>query len=111
MREGCLVRRSLQHRVAPVRQPDLVTTPNLPTKIILTKIAWLKLSGRSPMDMRIPPLEIKIFLESSPLKSRIVVRRLAIRALAVLATRADSTADQLFEIRFLGSDGVREDST
>ena len=29
------------------------------------------------MDMRIPPLKIQILLESSPLKSRILVRRLA----------------------------------
>ena len=31
------------------------------------------------MDMRIPPLRIKISLESNPLKSRIVVGRLAVR--------------------------------
>ena len=31
-------------------------TPNLPTNIVPTNIAWLKLSGKSPMDMRIPPL-------------------------------------------------------
>ena len=30
------------------------------------------------MDMRIPPLKIKILLESNPLKSRILVRRLAV---------------------------------
>ena len=30
------------------------------------------------MDMRIPPLKIKIMLESNPLKSRILVRRLAV---------------------------------
>ena len=30
------------------------------------------------MDMRIPPLKIEILLESNPLKSRILVRRLAI---------------------------------
>ena len=34
--------------------------------------------GRSPMDMRIPPLEIKIMLGSTPLKSRMLVRRLAV---------------------------------
>ena len=32
------------------------------------------------MDVRIPPLIIKIMLESNPLKSRILVRRLAVRA-------------------------------
>ena len=30
------------------------------------------------MDMRIPPFEIKILLESNPLKSRILVRVLAV---------------------------------
>ena len=35
-------------------------------------------SGDFPMDMRIPPIEINIPLESNPLKSRIVVRRLAV---------------------------------
>ena len=53
-------------------------TPNLPTKIIPTKTAWLKLSGRFPMGLGIPPLNIKILLESNPLKSRILVRRLAV---------------------------------
>ena len=33
---------------------------------------------KTPMDMRIPPLEIKIMLEPSPLRSRILVRRLAV---------------------------------
>ena len=43
----------------------ILRTPNLPTKIIPTKIASLKLSGRFPMDMRIPPLRIKLLLESN----------------------------------------------
>ena len=38
-------------------------TPNLPTNIIPTKIAWLELPGESPTDMRIPPLRIKIVIE------------------------------------------------
>ena len=38
-------------------------TPKLPTKIIPTKIAWLRLSEKSPIDMRIPPLKIKIMLQ------------------------------------------------
>ena len=53
-------------------------TPNLPTNIIPTNIAWLKLSGKCPMDMRIPPLWIKIMLESNPLKSTILVGRLGV---------------------------------
>ena len=46
---------------------------NLPTNIIPTNIAWLKLSGKFPMDIRIPPLKIKIMLESDPLKSTMLV--------------------------------------
>ena len=53
-------------------------TPDLPTKIIPTKIRWLESSGEFPMDMWIPPLTIKILLESNPLRSRILVRRLAV---------------------------------
>ena len=30
--------------------------PNLPANTVPTNIASLKLSGKSPMDMRIPPL-------------------------------------------------------
>ena len=41
-------------------------TPNLPTKIIPTKIRLLNISWRFPMDMRIPPLKIKILLENKP---------------------------------------------
>ena len=37
------------------RAPDH-NTPNLPTKIIPAQIAWLKLSRKSPVDMRIPPM-------------------------------------------------------
>ena len=53
-------------------------TPNLLTKIIPPKICWLKLSGKFPTDMRIPPLKLKIMLESNLLTSRIFVRRLAL---------------------------------
>ena len=35
------------------------------------------------MDMRIPPLNIKILLELNPLKSGILVRRLAVAVLSV----------------------------
>ena len=55
-----------------------ILTPDLPTNIIPAKIAWLKSSWKSPMDMRTPPLQIKILLESNPLRSRILVRRLAV---------------------------------
>ena len=48
-----------------------------------TKIRWLISSGKFRMDMRIRPLKLKILLESTHLKSRIVVRRLAVRELTV----------------------------
>ena len=53
-------------------------TPNLPTKLIPAKIRRFKISGRFPMGLGIPPLNIKILLESKPLISRILVRRLAV---------------------------------
>ena len=63
-------------RTSPERR---AATPNLPTKIIPTKRARLELSGKSPLGLGIPSLNIKILLESNPLKSRILVRRLAVR--------------------------------
>ena len=53
-------------------------TPSLPTKIIPTKIVGLKLAGRFPVDLGFPPLQIKTMLEANPLRSRILVRRLAV---------------------------------
>ena len=53
-------------------------TPNLPTNITPTKIAGVKLSGNSPMGLGIPPLIINIMLESNPLKSIMLVGRLAV---------------------------------
>ena len=58
--------------------PEICLAPNLPTKIIPTKIAWLKNSSKFPMDMGIPPLTSKILLESNPLKSGVLVLRLAV---------------------------------
>ena len=42
-------------------------TPHLPAKIIPAKTCWLTTSGKFPVDMRIPPLQTKIILESNPL--------------------------------------------
>ena len=56
----------------------IVCTPNLPTKIIPCKIAWLKLSGEFPMGLEIPLLKLKLIFESNPLKSIILVWRLAV---------------------------------
>ena len=54
------------------------STPNLPTYTIPTNIAWLKLSGKSPMDMKTPPLKIKMMLESNPPKPTMLVGRLGV---------------------------------
>ena len=48
---------------------------DFPTNIIPTKIARLELSGKSPMGLGIPPLRIKVMLESNPLTSIMLVRR------------------------------------
>ena len=60
------------------RERDIGTTPNLPHKVIPTKICRLRFSRKIPKYMRIPPLNVKIMIESSPLKSRILIRRLAV---------------------------------
>ena len=39
------------------------------------------------MDMRILPLSVKIMLESNPLRSRILVRRLAVQHAAAFRSR------------------------
>ena len=49
-------------------------TPNLPTNITPTNIAWLELSGKSPMGLGISPLKHKIMFESNPLKPTMLVR-------------------------------------
>ena len=51
--------------------------PNLPTKIIPATIAWLNISGKFPMDIRIPHLKSISYFRQT-LKSRISVRRLAV---------------------------------
>ena len=52
-------------------------TPNPLTNITPTKIARVKLDGKFPTDLGIPPLMINIMLESNPLKSIMLVRGLA----------------------------------
>ena len=59
-------------------------TPNLPAKSIPAEIARLKLSGESPMGLGIPPPKTNILLESNHLKSRILVRRLAVPRIWVI---------------------------
>ena len=53
-------------------------TPNPPTNIVPTNIARLKLSGNFPMGLGIPPLKIKIALESNPLKPTMSVGGLGV---------------------------------
>ena len=57
---------------------NVLFTPNLPTNVVPTNIARLKLSGKSPMGLGIPPLKINIMLESKPLKSTMLVGRLGV---------------------------------
>ena len=70
-----VVRKLATRTVVP---PAFGLTPNLPTNIPPTKIARVKLSGKSPIDIRCPPLEIKIMFESNPLKPTMLVGRLAV---------------------------------
>ena len=61
----------------------ITSMPDLPTNIVPTNIARLKLSGKSPINMRIPPLEIKIMLESNPLKSTMLVGTMLVGTMLV----------------------------
>ena len=54
------------------------TTPNFSTNIVPTNIAWVKLSGKSPTGLGIPPRKIKIMLESNPPNSTMLVGRLGV---------------------------------
>ena len=56
----------------------LYSTPNLPTNIIPTKIACLRLSGRFPVGLGLQPLKMKFVLESKTLKSIMLVGRLGV---------------------------------
>ena len=42
-----------------------LVTPNLPNQFIPTKICWLRISRKFPVDLGIPPLSNKILLESN----------------------------------------------
>ena len=74
------VRQDVRQVVPPeyCRTSNLSGTPNLPTNVIPTEIACLKLSGKLPVGLGIPLLRIEIMLESNPLKSIMLVRRLAV---------------------------------
>ena len=53
---------------------------SLHTRRLQAKIRRLRLSANATISLGIPPLKTKIMLESNPLKSRILVRRLAVGA-------------------------------
>ena len=58
---GIYVYRAPGFRSVPAKRALRPTgMPNLPTLIIPTEIPWLIISGKCPMDVRIPPLKIKI---------------------------------------------------
>ena len=51
------------------------------------------------MDMRMPPLKIKILLESNPLKSRIVARRLAVGQGRIMTGQDRAGSDRIGQTR------------
>ena len=68
----------------PPPGPSLPRPPGALRPISLLRSSLLKFvdsrySGKSHMDLGIPPFKIKIMLESNPLKSRILVRKLAVQ--------------------------------
>ena len=62
-------------------QPIRVVSQNRCLYLLPTNIICLITSEKIPVDMRIAPLILKITLGSSPLKSRSLVRRLAVTSL------------------------------
>ena len=76
----------MTHRTSERLSAAGCATPNLPTHIVPSNIAWLKTSGKFPMGLRIPPLSIRIMLESNPLKSTMLVGRLGVRSVLVDST-------------------------
>ena len=54
-------------------RPGRGPTANPPTNITPANVAWVKLCGKSPMGLGIPPLRIKIMLGANPLISIMLV--------------------------------------
>ena len=67
----------------PAARFHMLPTRTVPTKTVPTKICCLNISREFPADLRLPPLSLKVLLESSSLKSRVLVRRLAVRGCLV----------------------------
>ena len=61
-------------KAGPSERTHAPSAPKLPAKNFPAKIRRLKTSGKLPTGLGIPPLEIKVMLESNPLKSRSLVR-------------------------------------
>ena len=78
------------------RRRRSIGTPNPPTNITHTNIAWVKLYGKFPMGLGIPPHNINIMLESNPLTSIMLVRGLAIRASSCAGPRTSLFPRGLF---------------
>ena len=76
-----------------------LATPDLPTNIVPTNIARLKLSGKSPMGLGISPLEFKIVLGSNPLKSTILVGGLGVETRLAQITLHFLINGNLFALR------------
>ena len=77
----------------------------IPTNIIPTKIHRLEISRESPLDMIIPTLIIEIMVESNPLTSGILVRRLAVRCRQHLRAQI-SACDDTGMLAMSHQDGV-----
>ena len=75
---------SARHRI------PYTTCGPLPTKNLPAKIRCFIISGKSPMDVRIPPLRIEILLESNPLTSKVLVGRLGVPPTPQYTARHDS---------------------
>ena len=70
----------LQNNLGMLGRAALCATPNLPTLfVVLLRLVGSNFPGINPMGMEIPPLKLKIMLESNPPKSRLLVQRLAVR--------------------------------
>ena len=65
-------------------------TPNLPIESIPTMIRWLNTSRTFPMDMKCSPLKLEIPLESKPLKSGILLRRLGVEPFSRLRSKCSN---------------------
>ena len=69
---------TLNLKICDLKLWKLTVRPISPLTLHPASIVWLHFFGESPMGLGIPPLEIKIMLESNPPKSTMLVGRLGI---------------------------------